>query len=328
MGFFSPHPGTVWLSRERGGFIAAYTDVPSMNFARFTGGPSSQAWLLVAPALCVYCVFAVYPMVEVSALSFMRWNGLTTTKQFVGLANYYAVLFQDPVFWGAFLNTAIWTVLSVIFPPLVGFGLALGLNQAIPARAPLRALFYMPVVIAPIAVATMWRWMYYPFFGLFNALLTAAGLQGWIQDWLGDRSIALYSIFIGSVWQTAGFSMVLFLAGLQGISATLLEASRIDGANRWQTFRFVILPALRPTLTIVTILSTINALKAFDIVYGMTQGGPAQSTQMMALWAFTQSMQLGDFGRGSAISVILLIITLAIVVPYLQWDLRRQERLK
>jgi raffinose/stachyose/melibiose transport system permease protein len=122
--------------------------------------------------------------------------------------------------------------------------------------------------------------------------------------------------------------MVLFLAGLQGVSGTLLEASRIDGANRWQTFRYVTLPALRPTLTIVAILSTINALKAFDIVYGMTQGGPAQSTQMMALWAFTQSMQLGDFGRGSAISVILLIITLAIVVPYLQWDLRRQERLK
>jgi raffinose/stachyose/melibiose transport system permease protein len=299
-----------------------------MNLTRFSRDPNRQAWLLVGPALAIYGIFAIYPMLEVLALSFMKWNGLTSTKQFVGLANYYYDLSNDPVFWVAFLNTVIWTVLSVIFPPLVGFGLALGLNQAIPARAPLRALFYMPVIIAPIAVATMWRWMYDPFFGLFNGLLTAAGLQGLIQDWLGDRTIALYSIFIASIWQTAGFSMVLFLAGLQGVSATLLEASRIDGANRWQTFRYVTLPALRPTLTIVVILSTINALKAFDIVYGMTQGGPAQSTQMMALWAFTQSMQLGEFGRGSAISVILLVITLAIVVPYLQWDLRRQERLK
>jgi raffinose/stachyose/melibiose transport system permease protein len=120
--------------------------------------------------------------------------------------------------------------------------------------------------------------------------------------------------------------MVLFLAGLQGVSTTLVEASRIDGADRWQTFRYVTLPALRSTLTIVFILSTINSLKAFDIVYGMTGGGPAQSTQMIALWAFTQSMQLGEFGRGSAISVVLLVITLAIVIPYLQWDLRRQER--
>jgi raffinose/stachyose/melibiose transport system permease protein len=251
---------------------------------------------------------------------------LTANKSFVGLANYAGVLFADPVFWTAFRNTAIWTVLSVIFPPLVGFALALGLNQNILGRTPLRALFYMPVIIAPIAVATIWRWMYDPFFGLFNAILTDLGLQGLIQDWLGDGSVALYSVFVASIWQTSGFSMVLFLAGLQGVSKTLVEASLIDGANRWQTFQHVTIPALRPTITIVVILSTINSLKAFDLIYGATGGGPAQSTQMLALWAFTQSMQLGDFGRGSAISVILLIITLAIVIPYLQWTLRREER--
>jgi raffinose/stachyose/melibiose transport system permease protein len=285
-----------------------------------------QAIALIAPALIIYCLFAVYPMLEVFGLSFMKWNGLTTNKTFVGFANYASVFSTDPVFWTAFRNTAIWTALSVIFPPLVGFALALGLNQTIPWRTPLRALFYMPVIIAPIAVATTWRWMYDPFFGLFNAILTGLGLQGLIQDWLGDGAVALYSMFIASVWQTAGFSMVLFLAGLQGVSKTLVEASLIDGANRWQTFRHVTIPALRPTITIVIILSTINALKAFDLVYGMTGGGPAQSTQMLALWAFTQSMQLGDFGRGGAISVILLVITLAIVIPYLQWTLRREER--
>lgn len=288
--------------------------------------PRGQAAALIAPALAVYCLFAIYPMLEVFGLSFMKWNGLTPSKSFVGLANYSGVLFADPVFWTAFRNTAIWTILSVIFPPLVGFALALGLNQNIMGRTPLRALFYMPVIIAPIAVATIWRWMYDPFFGLFNAILTSLGLQGLIQDWLGDSSVALYSVFVASVWQTAGFSMVLFLAGLQGVSKTLVEASLIDGANRWQTFRHVTIRALRPTITIVIILSTINSLKAFDLIYGATGGGPAQSTQMLALWAFTQSMQLGDFGRGSAISVILLIITLAIVIPYLQWTFRRTER--
>jgi raffinose/stachyose/melibiose transport system permease protein len=189
----------------------------------------------------------------------------------------------------------------------------------VPGRGPLRALFYMPVIIAPIAVATMWRWMYDPFFGLFNAVLTALGLQGLIQDWLGDRDIALYSMFVAYLWQTVGFSLVLFLAGLQNVSPTLVEASRVDGASRFQVFRYVTLPALRPSITIVLILSIINSLKAFDIVYGMTQGGPAQSTQMLALWAFTQAMQLGDFGRGAAISVVLLLITTAIVIPYLRW---------
>jgi raffinose/stachyose/melibiose transport system permease protein len=189
----------------------------------------------------------------------------------------------------------------------------------------LRALFYMPVIIAPIAVATMWRWMYDPFFGLFNAIMTLVGLQTFIQDWLGDRNVALYSMFIAYIWQTVGFSLVLFLAGLQGVSQTLVEAARVDGANRFQAFRHVTLPALGPSITIVLILSIINSLKAFDIVYGMTQGGPAQSTQMLALWAFTQAMQLGDFGRGAAVSVVLLVITIAIVIPYLRWSQRRES---
>jgi raffinose/stachyose/melibiose transport system permease protein len=264
-------------------------------------------------------------MLDVVGLSFMKWNGLTAYKQFVGIDNYIQVFTEDPVFWGAVRNTILWTAMSVIFPPTIGFALALALNQNIPGRVPLRALFYMPVIIAPIAVATMWRWMYDPFFGLFNATLTSLGLEGLIQDWLGDRNVALYSMFVAYVWQTVGFSLVLFLAGLQGVSQTLIEASRVDGAGRFQVFRYVTLPALRPSITIVLILSIINSLKAFDIVYGMTQGGPAQSTQMLALWAFTQAMQLGDFGRGAAISVVLLLITTAIVVPYLRWSRTRQE---
>ncbi len=279
----------------------------------------AQGFLLLAPAFLVYSVFAVYPMLDVAGLSFMKWNGLTADKQFVGFGNYLYVFTQDTVFWQAVRNTILWTLMSVIFPPAIGFALALALNQNIPGRSPLRALFYLPVVIAPIAVATIWRWMYDPFFGLFNATLTALGLERLIQDWLGDRNVALYAMFVASVWQTVGFSLVLFLAGLQNVSQTLVEASRIDGAGRFQTFRYVTLPALRPSIAIVLVLSVINSLKAFDIVYGMTGGGPAQSTQMLALWAFTQAMQLGDFGRGAAISVVLLLITIAIVIPYLRW---------
>ncbi len=284
-----------------------------------------QGYILLAPALIVYLLFAVYPMLDVIRMSFSSWNGLSPQAKFVGFANYRAIMTQDPVFWGALWNTLIWTTAAVIVPNLIAFGVALALNQNIPGRSSLRIIFYLPVIIASIAVATIWKWMYDPFFGLFNGLLTSWGMTGWIMDWLGDKKIALWSVFVAHVWQSVGFSMVLFLAGLQSVSTTLIEAARIDGAGRWGVFRYVTLPALVPTITVVFVLSLINSLKAFDIVYGMTGGGPAQSTQMLAMWAYTQSMQLGVFGRGAAVSVVLLMITLVVVIPYMRWMFKRED---
>jgi len=285
----------------------------------------TQAFLLLGPALTIYLVFAVFPMLDVIWLSVFKWNGLDPVKTYVGATNYVDVFTKDPVFWVAFKNTIIWTMLSVAIPPMIGLALALGLNQPIFGRNSLRAVYYLPVIIAPIAVATMWRWMYNPFFGLFGQIMTLVGLGAYVPDWLGDRNIALYSAFGAHIWQSVGFSMVLFLAGLQGVDKSLVEAARIDGAGRWSVFRYVTLPALRTTLTIVLVLAIISSLKAFDIVYGLTGGGPAQSTQMLALWAFTQSMQIFDFGRGSAISVVLLGVTLAVVIPYMRWSQKREE---
>jgi raffinose/stachyose/melibiose transport system permease protein len=281
--------------------------------------------MLLAPALLIYALFALYPLVDVFVLSFQRWNGLAPAREFVGLDNYRFILNDDPVFWQALRNTVIWTVLAVLVPPVIGFFLAVALNQNLPGRTALRAIFYLPVVIAPIAVATMWKWMYDPFFGLFNGVLNALGLSALVVDWLGDRQIALYSIFVGYIWQHVGFSMILFLAGLQGVQLTLIEAARIDGASRAQVFRHVTLPAMRTSITIVLVLSLIQSLRAFDIVYGMTLGGPAQSTQMLALWAYTQSMQIHDFGRGSAVAVVLLLMTIVIVIPYMVWRSRVEE---
>jgi len=296
-----------------------------MAKARLPMRPQTEGYLLLAPALAVYFLFAVYPMLDVIRMSFSSWNGLDAESSFVGLANFRAVLTTDPVFWGALVNTVWWTALAVTVPNLFAFGLALALNQNLPGRSALRVVFYLPVIIASIAVATIWKWMYDPFFGLFSNLLTEWGWQGLIADWLGDRRIALWSVFVAHLWQSVGFSMVLFLAGLQSVSTTLIEAARIDGAGRWRVFRHVTLPALKPTIAIVFVLSVINSLKAFDIVYGMTGGGPAQSTQMLAMWAYTQSMQLGDFGKGAAISVILLAVTLVVVIPYLKWTMGQSE---
>lgn len=279
---------------------------------------------MLAPAIGVYAVFAIYPLIDVFIVSFQQWNGLDPQRRWVGIDNYRAALFRDPVFYVALKNTAIWTFLSMIFPPLVGLLLALALNQKIFGRGLLRTIFYLPVIIASIGVATIWRWMYDPFFGAVNAVLMWMDLGWTIRDWMGDQQVALYSIFVAYVWQNAGASMVLLLAGLQSVDRSLVEAARIDGAGRWHVFRHVTFPALKPVMTIVIVLAIINSLKAFDIVYGMTKGGPAQSTQMLALWAFTQSMQLFEFGRGAAISVMLLVITAAIVIPYLMW-MRRND---
>ena len=279
-------------------------------------GERLQAAFLLGPAIVIYVVFAIYPMVDVVFLSFQKWNGLDANRQFVGLGNYVDIFTKDPVFWGAFRNTVIWTVLSLIFPPLIGLLIALGLNQQIFGRNSLRAIFYLPVIIAPIAVATMWRWMYDPFFGLFAQILTALGRPTWIKDWLGSKDLALYSAFVAHVWQSVGFSMVLFLAGLQSVSKTLVEAARIDGAGRFDIFRYVTLPALRTTITIVLVLSAISSLKAFDIVYGLTGGGPAQATEVLALRTYNSVFVNFNLASGCVFAVLLLIASLVLTVFY------------
>ncbi|MBO9467781.1 sugar ABC transporter permease [Tropicibacter sp. R15_0] len=281
-------------------------------------------WFFIGPALLIYLTFAIWPMLDVLIVSFQDWDGLSEGRGFVGLDNYVYVLRDDPVFWMAFENTVIWTLLSLVVPPAIGLMLAMGLNQAVLWRAPLRAIYYLPIIFAPIAVATMWRWMYDPFFGLFARVMSDAGWAKYVPDFLGEPDIALYSVFVAYIWQQVGFSMVLFLAGLQNVDRTLIEAAELDGATRWNVFKHVTLPALGPTVTIVLVLSVIHSLRAFDIIYGMTGGGPVESTQMLALWAFQTAMKSFEFGRGGAISVMLLLITLAIVLPYMQWSQKRE----
>ena len=277
------------------------------------------------PALTIYAVFALYPMVDALVLSFFDWDGISDDRRFVGFQNYVQIFTQDPVFWTAFKNSLVWVVLSLVAPTLIGLLLALGLDQRIWGRSTLRAIFYLPAIVASIAVATIWSWMYNPILGMINSLFRSLGLGFLVQDWLGNPDIALFSIFLAYVWQSSGVAMILFLAGLQGVSQELKEAARVDGANRWQVFRNVTVPSLRETFIVVIVLTIINSLKVFDLIVGLTSGGPAQSTQVLALWSYTQSFGLHDFGNGMAIAVVLLAITLAIVIPYILWTSRGEE---
>jgi raffinose/stachyose/melibiose transport system permease protein len=281
----------------------------------------------LAPALAAYLVFVVGPTVEAVRLSFFEWSGFQGTPQvFVGLQNYVRIFTQDPVFWTALTNTIIWVILSLIIPVVLGLVLAVALNRPLFGRNAFRSLFYIPGVLAPIAIANMWRWMYNPNFGVGVTLAEMFNLP-WLAEiqWLGDRNLALYSIFAAFVWQIAGTNMVLFLAGLQSVVPEHIEAAKLDGANAWQVFRNVTLPALRPITVVVVVLTIINSIKVFDLIVGMTGGGPAQSTQVLALWSFTQSFGNHQYGMGNAIATVLLVITLIIVVPYMVWTARQEK---
>ena len=294
---------------------------------RYTHVGFVAALPFLAPALAAYVVFVVGPMIESVRLSFFEWSGFQGAPQeFVGLKNYVRIFTQDPVFWTALTNTIIWVVLSLIIPVALGLVMALALNRPLFGRNAFRSLFYIPGVLAPIAIANMWRWMYNPNFGV-GVTLAEMFDAPWIAEiqWLGDKNIALYSIFAAFVWQIAGTNMVLFLAGLQSVVPEHVEAAKLDGANAWQVFRNVTLPSLRPVTVVVVVLTIINSIKVFDLIVGMTGGGPAQSTQVLALWSFTQSFGNHEYGMGNAIATVLLVITLIIVVPYMVWTARQEK---
>ena len=218
--------------------------------------PQVQGWLFCSRPRCWSTASSRSTRCSTSfVLSFQKWNGLDADAAFVGLANYRYIFTEDPVFWVAFKNTLIWTALcrdlpDADRPP----ARARPQPDASSAAATLRAIFYLPVIIAPIAVATMWRWMYDPFFGLFSQVLTNWALRARSRTGSATAKIALYSVFVAHLWQTVGFSMVLFLAGLQGVSQTLVEAARIDGAGRWASSATSPCRRSRTTITIVLIL--------------------------------------------------------------------------
>lgn len=288
--------------------------------------PWLRALPYLAPALLLYAAFLVYPMIDSVRLSFFKWSGYATEPQeFVGLRNYIRLFTVDTVFWTALTNSLIWVLLSLAVPMVISLLLALALNQGLVGRNLFRSVFYLPAVFASITVAAMWRWIYAPSIGAVDQALTLMGLGHWSQPWLGDPSIALYSVFVAAIWQGIGFNMVLFLAGLQQVPQELVEASQLDGANAWQRFLAVTLPALRPTTVVVVILTIINSLKVFDLIVGMTGGGPAQATQVLALWSYTQSFSNHNFGMGGATATVLLVISLTLVIPYLAWSMKGND---
>jgi raffinose/stachyose/melibiose transport system permease protein len=280
-------------------------------------------YLFLLPGLAWYLIFLGYPMAYSLVASFTDWDGLSPTRTFVGLENYKTILFDDRVSRLALTNNLIWTAFSLLVPTVLGLLLAVALNSLIPGRTIFRTIFFSPVVLPLVAVGMIWAWMYNPQFGFINQLLELVGLGHLARGWLSDFQTAFGATMVTAFWQGTGFPMILYLAGLQGIPNEQYEAARIDGANRFQSFRDITLPWLRETHIIVITLAVIYSLRVFDLIYAMTYGGPGRSTQVLATWMYFNTFQYHHAGFGSAIAWVIALISMIVTIPYIRLMSRR-----
>lgn len=262
---------------------------------------------MLAPAGLLLGLFFVWPFVRGLWISATRWDGFSAPV-FVGFAN-YTRLFGDSLFQGALLNNLIFVALILVFKNGLGMGLALLLDRALFLRGPIRAAVFIPVTLSFAATGLLWSWIYNPVFGLLNAGLDLVGLAGLKRSWLGDADIALYAIIAVDIWKWLGFHAVIYLAGLQTISAELYEAAHLDGANAFRRFRHITLPLMMPVVLINVILGLSGAfVRNFDIVQVLTQGGPNHATEVVMTLMVKTAFQDGNMGYASAMGFTLFLI--------------------
>ena len=274
--------------------------------------------LFLLPALLVYVSIIVLPSLHSLYISAFRWDGLGR-KLFVGLDNYINLITDDHVFLMATRNNLVWTFLTIVFTVFVSLMLATLLNREFIGRTLFRGIMYFPFILSGIVVALVWRWIYHPQLGFLNAFLQMLGLEDLTRAWLSDPGIALYAVYVSALWRGVGGPMILFLAGLQTIPRECLEAAAIDGSGRLSTFIRIIIPMLRETFVVVLATQVIAALSVFDIIYAMTLGGPANSTQTIATWMYQQTFMFANLGIGAAISWIMVAVFSIIIIPYVMF---------
>jgi raffinose/stachyose/melibiose transport system permease protein len=243
--------------------------------------------------------------------AFTDWSGIGDFS-WIGLDNFVKI-FQDPSKLLALGNTLFLAFVSVILSNIVGLGLALGLNRTLKSRYVLRVLFFMPVVLSPLAVSYIWKFIF-DFNGPINLVLKAVGLEEFVKPWVADPTLAIWTVLIVIVWQNTGFAMVIYMAGLAAVPVEIEEAAAIDGANLWQRFWHVVLPSIRPAVAIATTLGIVNGLRIFDQIMALTAGGPAGATETLATQVYKQSFALGNFGYGAALALLLTLIILAFAI--------------
>jgi multiple sugar transport system permease protein len=279
------------------------------------------------PLLLYVAIFYGYPLLYSLQISLEKYDlqaEITGVTTFIGLGNYLAD-FHDPTFQAAALHTLLFTILSIVPQFLIGLGLALFFARKFPLSRLLRALFLLPWLLPLIVSGTVWKWLFNETNGIISQVLASMNLLPAHFGWLTTPGWAMGALIFANIWLGIPFNMVILYSGLQSIDQELYEAVEIDGATAWQKFRYVTLPLLEPVIGIVLMLGFIYTLKVFDIIYVMTQGGPANATQTFATWSYNLSFGQQLFGQGAAQANLILLISLALALICLQWSRRSTQ---
>jgi len=266
-------------------------------------------WALPAVLLMLALIYAT--TAGGAFYAFTDWTGIGSFH-FTGLANFRKI-FQADELTGSLVNTLVLAFGFLVFTNMLGLLFALALNRGLKSRYVLRTLLFMPVVIAPIAVSYIWKFIF-AFNGPLNQTLAAVGLSSWRHDWLGDPDFALWCVLAVMVWQSVGFAMVIYLAGLATVPQELEEAAALDGAGTVTRFRKITVPMIQPSIAIATTLMLIQGLRVFDQVLALTSGGPAGATQTLATEVYQQTFVFNNFGFGAALALVLSVLILVFTV--------------
>lgn len=283
-------------------------------------------YLYLAPAFILYAVFFLWPFLQLIVLSLQRWDGINP-RRWIGLEN-YTKLIQDEVFWLSFRNNVIWMIAAMTLPVLFGMILAIIIVRSrLHGRVIYRTIYFLPQVLSTVIVAVIWGWIYNPSFGFLNSFLEAVGLESLQRGWLGEPSLALPALFIGWSWIYYGFTMVIFIAAIQGIDEVYFDAAKVDGANRWHQFRHVLVPFIQGPLTIILLITAIAAFQAFDLVFILTRGGPARATMILSIYMYQNAFQFNKAGYGAAVAVALgaIILIISIIFLWLRGTFREER---
>ena len=278
-----------------------------------------KGFLFVLPALTIYGFFILYSGVQSLFFSFFSWQNIST-RAFAGLKNYYA-LPTDRVFLTALSHNLIWAFLTVAL--LIVFLMIAVFLTKVKGRLIFSAIYFLPATIPFVVSAIMWGWIYNPVFGVLNFSLKSIGLDSLTRPWLANTNIALYALFVIGTWTYFGFCIVIFMSALQGIDTSLYEAAKIDGASDVQTFFHITIPSIKNTIIFLSIYSIIGAMKFFDIVYVMTQGGPGYSTEILSTYIFKLAFREQRIGYATSISMVQLILVVGLSILILR---RGRER--
>jgi len=279
--------------------------------------------LFLTPAVVLYGVFFLFPMAQAFYVALFQWRGVSMDKQFVGLANFHKLLFEDPIFWAALGHNLAFLVVSLLVVIPLALFFATALNSKLRGAQTFRAIYLFPNMISVVAVAVLWAFVYHPNIGMLNAIVKVFGGHASDNGWLGDPKTALPCIIGTSMWYSLGFYIVLFLAGVQSIPRSFYEAAEIDGAGAWAQFRFVTIPLLWEILKLGIIYLIIHTINIFGLVWVMTEGGPSNHTDTLLTYLYRLAFMDSNFGYATAVGVVVFIFIFLIVVSFIR--LMRRE---